>query len=47
VDVIRDDAAAPSLTPDQKLPFQFVRYAPILDDVTNNVSDHCPVKIWF
>lgn len=36
-----------SRTPDRKVPFQFERYSPIFDDVGNNVSDHCPVKIWF
>lgn len=34
-------------TPPRKIPFVFDRYEPILDDVSNNVSDHCPVKIWF
>jgi hypothetical protein len=30
-----------------KVPFGFERYAPILENVGNNVSDHCPIKVWF
>jgi len=44
-----DDGVTPGAaqaTPDKKIPFEFDRYEPIFADVGNNVSDHCPVKIW-
>jgi endonuclease/exonuclease/phosphatase family metal-dependent hydrolase len=34
-------------TPDKKIAFPEVRYAPIFDEVANNISDHCPVVVWF
>lgn len=30
-----------------KIPFDFARYEPINKNWKNNISDHCPVKIWF
>lgn len=30
-----------------KIAFDFPRFVDILDDWKNNISDHCPVKIWF
>ena len=31
----------------KKQNFRFNRYQEVLDDPKNNISDHCPVKIWF
>jgi endonuclease/exonuclease/phosphatase family metal-dependent hydrolase len=45
-----DDGVTPRprvVTPDTTVPFRFDRYPAILEDVGNNVSDHCPVKVWF
>ncbi len=45
-----DDGVTPkpsSATANKKIPFPNVRYTPIFDDVSANISDHCPVKIWF
>jgi endonuclease/exonuclease/phosphatase family metal-dependent hydrolase len=44
------DAATPTpatFTAAGKVPFRFPRFEPILDDISNNTSDHCPVKVWF
>jgi endonuclease/exonuclease/phosphatase family metal-dependent hydrolase len=44
------DAATPApatFTPPVSVGFQFPRFVPILNDVSNNTSDHCPVKVWF
>ena len=30
-----------------RVAFRFPRYERIIDDWRNNVSDHCPIKIWF
>jgi hypothetical protein len=39
---------APSgATPSEKVNFRFDRYPEILEDWRANVSDHCPVKVWF
>lgn len=47
---LEDDGVTPkstSATAIRKLPFAFDRYEPIFADVSNNISDHCPVKVWF
>jgi endonuclease/exonuclease/phosphatase family metal-dependent hydrolase len=47
---LEEDDVTPSgngTTPSKKVPFTFDRYEPILDDLSNNISDHCPVKVWF
>jgi len=31
----------------KKVPFDFDRYATIVENWKNNISDHCPVKVWF
>jgi len=31
----------------KKAPFGFSRYQLVNDDWKNNISDHCPVKVWF
>jgi site-specific recombinase XerD len=36
-----------SFTPSTKVPFQFERFEDVLDDLSANTSDHCPVKVWF
>ncbi len=44
------DAATPApagATPSEKVPFRFPRYAAITDNWRSNISDHCPVKVWF
>ncbi len=43
------DAATPpssTATPDSYVDFRFPRYQPIMNNWRNNISDHCPVKIW-
>jgi endonuclease/exonuclease/phosphatase family metal-dependent hydrolase len=30
-----------------KIKFDFPRFKEVLQDVKNNISDHCPVKVWF
>jgi endonuclease/exonuclease/phosphatase family metal-dependent hydrolase len=40
-------AAGPGATPDSRVPFDFPRYTDVIDDWRNNISDHCPVKVWF
>jgi endonuclease/exonuclease/phosphatase family metal-dependent hydrolase len=44
-----DEATPPSssATPPAKLDFQFARFEKVLENWKNNVSDHCPVKVWF
>ena len=45
-----DDAVTPipaNVTPSEKVSFRFTRYQEILNDNKANISDHCPVKIWF
>jgi endonuclease/exonuclease/phosphatase family metal-dependent hydrolase len=38
----------PDATPDAKVPFGALpRYPEVLADPNANISDHCPVKIWF
>lgn len=39
--------AVPGATPDSRLPFRFPRYEEIINDWRRNISDHCPVKVWF
>jgi hypothetical protein len=34
-------------TPSQKIDFRFPRYPEVIADWRANISDHCPVKIWF
>ena len=34
-------------SPNTRVDFRFPRYTEVLDDWRNNVSDHCPVKVWF
>jgi endonuclease/exonuclease/phosphatase family metal-dependent hydrolase len=44
------DIATPAVagaTPDSRVPFRFPRYEEIIDDWRRNISDHCPVKVWF
>jgi hypothetical protein len=38
----RGDTAA-----DAKVDFRFARYGEVLADLSANISDHCPVKVWF
>jgi endonuclease/exonuclease/phosphatase family metal-dependent hydrolase len=33
--------------PDAKVDFRFERYPEVLEDLGANISDHCPVKVWF
>ena len=37
----------PSFTPSSRVPFRFDRYPEVKADWRRNISDHCPVKIWF
>jgi endonuclease/exonuclease/phosphatase family metal-dependent hydrolase len=37
----------PVTTPSKKVDFRFSRYPEVLADWHRNISDHCPVKIWF
>jgi len=44
------DIATPPVanaTPDAKIGFRFPRYEEVVNDWRENVSDHCPVKVWF
>ena len=34
-------------TPSSKIPFRFSRYPELYTNWKNNISDHCPVKVWF
>jgi endonuclease/exonuclease/phosphatase family metal-dependent hydrolase len=36
-----------AFTPSSKVDFRFTRYQEVMDNWKNNISDHCPVKIWF
>ena len=38
---------AGSPPPMKRIPFDFDRYEPVLENWKNNISDHCPVKVWF
>jgi endonuclease/exonuclease/phosphatase family metal-dependent hydrolase len=38
---VEDDGSAPVA-----VPFRFPRYGAVLDDWKNNISDHCPVRVW-
>lgn len=40
-------SAIPGATPDSKVSFRFPRYEEIIEDWKRNISDHCPVRIWF
>ena len=45
-----DDEVTPTpsnFTPSSKIDFRFPRYESILDNWRNNISDHCPIKVWF
>ena len=47
---VRVDEDAPDVAgtpPERRLPFRFPRYVPVLEDLSRNIADHCPVKIWF
>ena len=47
---VRVDEDAPDVAgtpPEGRLPFRFPRYVPVLEDLSRNIADHCPVKIWF
>jgi len=44
-DPVTDTPACAS--PNEKVNFRFQRYAEVLDNWKANVSDHCPVKVWF
>jgi endonuclease/exonuclease/phosphatase family metal-dependent hydrolase len=37
----------PDAPPDAKVDFRFERYPEVLADLGANISDHCPVKVWF
>jgi endonuclease/exonuclease/phosphatase family metal-dependent hydrolase len=39
--------APPSFTPPSKVPFRFERFSEVCEDWKRNISDHCPVKVWF
>jgi endonuclease/exonuclease/phosphatase family metal-dependent hydrolase len=41
-----DNVTNGPLLPEVRVPFRFPRYNEVLDDWHNNVSDHCPVKLW-
>lgn len=38
---------AGSPPPEKKIPFDFDRYEAVVDNWKNNISDHCPLKVWF
>ena len=45
-----EDAVTPkpgNALPDERVDFRFDRYAEVTADWKKNISDHCPVKIWF
>lgn len=47
---LEDDGVTPTNpnAPDgEKVGFRFPRYDLIIQDYRNNISDHCPVKVWF
>jgi hypothetical protein len=37
----------PNGTADEMVSLGFERYAPIFENVGSDISDHCPVKVWF
>ena len=39
--------ANPNTTPSSRVPFRFRRDASVMANWRNNLSDHCPVKVWF
>jgi len=39
--------APPGSPQNEKIDFRFLRYPEILNDWKANISDHCPVKVWF
>ena len=39
--------APANFTPGSKVDFRFMRYQQVVSDWKKNVSDHCPVKVWF
>jgi endonuclease/exonuclease/phosphatase family metal-dependent hydrolase len=39
--------APANATPDQRVGFRFARYQEVMDNWRSNISDHCPVKVWF
>jgi endonuclease/exonuclease/phosphatase family metal-dependent hydrolase len=44
------DIATPAragATPDERIEFRFDRYVEVINDWRHNISDHCPVKVWF
>jgi exonuclease III len=43
-EVTPDNPNAPAKT---KIDFRFERYPAIIQNPKNNISDHCPIKIWF
>lgn len=45
----QDAATTPptAFTPSSKVDFRFTRYQEVMDNWKNNISDHCPVKVWF
>jgi hypothetical protein len=44
-----DPVTVPVGTPtqSQKIDFRFPRYPEVIADWRANISDHCPVKVWF
>jgi endonuclease/exonuclease/phosphatase family metal-dependent hydrolase len=42
-----DHTGLPGVPADSKVSFRFPRFGAVLEDVANNASDHCPVRIWF
>ncbi len=37
----------PNAIPNSRVGFRFPRYSEVIDDWRHNISDHCPVKVWF
>ena len=45
-----EDAVTPkpeNVMPEERIDFRFDRFAEVMADWKKNISDHCPVKIWF
>ncbi len=45
-----DDGVTPvpaNVPPEVRLDFRFARYPAVMADWHDNISDHCPVKVWF
>ena len=47
---VEEDGVTPipsGVAPPAKIPFRLPRYKKVLENVSANISDHCPVKVWF